>query len=200
MGNETSARNSITNKVESENNYENEKKSEKKKLNENIDEQQKIEINNEDNKMLQIVNNIKQWNLNDSIYIYSNLMNEYMPGIIVEIDNETNTFTIRYWDIQCLEIKHKKRKLLLLDCNEVKIREYNTAQDPWNMPFSEGRLSNDNIKIIKKELFKYNNECIDIDIDEWFIKFKIFLKDKKILRIKNPFIRLISSYLTENNA
>ena len=142
----------------------------------------------------------ESWKLNDAISIYSKSIDEYLPGVIVDLDNETKEATVRFWDIQSLELKHKKQPF---DSENIKTREYETKYDPWDMPIDKGLEKHHFVQI--KELLdnKFGNSIKhqtlqDAEIEKWFGKFQKFLKQKKELRRKNPFIRLISSYLCES--
>merc|ERR1712129_333747 len=104
---------------------------------------------------------INDWKLGDAVSIFSNSMNTFLPGVVVEIDKESKELTVRYWIVQSMEIKYKKRSVL--DLNGIKRREYMTEYDPWNMPLDDGNgsaLSEKYLQIVRDQLFQCHSELL----------------------------------------
>lgn len=167
---------------------------EEKKVDEHVDN----EIINAE----EIKSEAKTWKLDDAVSIYLKSSDEYLPGIVVEIDDKKQEITVRFWDIATsLEPKYKKEAL---PTNAIKKREYSTTYDPWDIPMDDQhKLQKIHYEVIRNLLStKFDKFDFDIpndkDINDQFVKFKKFLKAKKEMRKKNPFLRLISSNLCEN--
>ena len=142
------------------------------------------------------------WKLGDAVSIFSISMKQYCPGVIVEINERKQEMTVRYWVVQNMELKYKIRGLL--DFHGIKKREYATKYDPWNMPFDTATMPIAYSEIVRESLFKNHSELLSqlpldtIDYNQRFVSFKLFLTESRTLCQKNPFIRLIGSYLGES--
>lgn len=141
-----------------------------------------------------------KWKPFDSVSIYSNLMDDRLPGVVVTVDEETEQITGYFWNIHSLHIEYRKYPF---DSEELEARIYDSSYDPWQMPMDDQDLSDGQRHQIKSRLsqrLSMKQSVVNtLNATEWLAKFKLFLKEKeRLCREGNSFIRLISLFLTEN--